>query len=67
MSRIISASYDDSYLIKQTLSDCIENNDCFTLENGLSMKNTQDIPWVRIVAEATPVLVSILFTFARGY
>jgi hypothetical protein len=67
MSRITSASCDDSYLVKQTLSDCIENNDHFTLENSLSMKNTQDIPWVRIVAEARPVLASILLPFARGY
>jgi hypothetical protein len=28
------------------------------------MKNTQDIPWIRIAAEATAVLVSILLAFA---
>jgi hypothetical protein len=58
MSRITSDSCDISYLIKQTLPDCIENNDRFTLESSLPMKNTQDIPSVRIVAEAVPVLVS---------
>jgi hypothetical protein len=28
------------------------------------MKNTQDIPWIRIVAEATAIRVSILLAFA---
>ena len=28
------------------------------------MKNTQDIPWIRIAAEATAVLVSILLAYA---
>ena len=29
-----------------------------------SMKNTRDIPWIRLFAEATAVVVSILFAFA---